>query len=255
MTPGRRLRREDPQGRQAGRSAGPATDHIRAGRQSQDREGARPYRPAIDPRPRRRGHRMMNRRELMLMLGTAVTAAPAVRAQQKAMPVIGFLGVNSPGPFAPLCGRVPPGAERNRLRRGTKRGDRIPLGGGPLDRLPALAADLVGRKVDVIVASGGLSPALAAKSATSTIPIVFTGLNDPVAAGLVASLARPGGNLTGFSQHQFRTDAQAARAAYRAGSPGQGHRPAREPEQSVDRGRHQRRCRKRRARRGCSSRF
>jgi len=70
---------------------------------------------------------------------------------------------------------------------------------GHYDRLPALAADLVGRKVDVIVTVGGTPPALAAKSATSTIPIVFAFVGDPVGIGLVASLARPAGNLTGFS--------------------------------------------------------
>ena len=103
---------------------------------------------------------------------------------------------------------------------------------GHYDRLPALAADLVGRKVDVIVTVGGTPPALAAKSATSTIPIVFAVVGDPVGIGLVASLARPGGNLTGFSNIADRADAQAARAAFRAGSPGRRHRPAGEPEQS-----------------------
>jgi putative ABC transport system substrate-binding protein len=79
---------------------------------------------------------------------------------------------------------------------------------GSYDRLPAMAADLVGRKVDVIVA-GGIPAALAAKSATSTIPIVFSGIGDPVGTGLVASLARPGGNLTGISE--MTTDLMAKR--------------------------------------------
>ena len=72
---------------------------------------------------------------------------------------------------------------------------------GSYDRLPALAADLLGRNVDLIAASG--PSALAAKNATSTIPIVFTGVSDPVGGGLVASLARPGSNVTGFSVHNL----------------------------------------------------
>jgi putative ABC transport system substrate-binding protein len=79
---------------------------------------------------------------------------------------------------------------------------------GRYDRLPAFAADLVGRKVDVIVAAGGSPPALAAQSATSTISIVFTGISDPVAVGLVASLARPGGNITGFNPLGVETNAK-----------------------------------------------
>src|SRR6476660_4371294 len=91
----RHLRRKDPQGRQTRRSAGRAADKVRAGHQSQHRQDARTHRAALDPRPRRRGHRM-NRRELLLLLGGAMTAAPAVGAQQKAMPVIGYLSSASP---------------------------------------------------------------------------------------------------------------------------------------------------------------
>ncbi|TMJ57115.1 MAG: ABC transporter substrate-binding protein [Alphaproteobacteria bacterium] len=102
-------------------------------------------------------------------------------------------------PVCTVCGRVPSGTERNRLCRGTKPGHRIPWAEGHYDRLAALAADLVGRKVEVIIAMGGDLASRAAKDATSTIPIVFSVGGDPIELGLVASLARPGGNLTGVT--------------------------------------------------------
>jgi putative ABC transport system substrate-binding protein len=141
----------------------------------------------------------MRRRELMLLLsGGAMTAVRPVRAQQKVMPVVGFLGSASPGPYAPFVTAFHQGLSDAGYVEGQNLAIEYRWAEGRYDRLPALAADLVGRKVDMIVAIAGPS-ALAAKSATSTIPIVFAGIGDPVGLGLVASLARPGGNLTGFS--------------------------------------------------------
>jgi putative ABC transport system substrate-binding protein len=134
----------------------------------------------------------------MLILGGAMTAARAVGAQQKAMPVIGFLGIGSSGPNAPSVAAFHQGLHETGYVEGQNLAIEYRWAEGSSDRLPALAADLVGRKVDVIVTQGGTLPALAAKGATSTIPIVFTG-GDPVEQGLVASFARPGGNLTGFT--------------------------------------------------------
>jgi putative ABC transport system substrate-binding protein len=138
----------------------------------------------------------------MLMLGGALAVPHTLRAQQKAMPVIGFIGGFAPSMSALI--ELEQAAFRKGLSEtGYVEGQNVTIeyasGEGHLDRLPALAADLVARKVDVIVTQGGDTATSAAQQATSTIPILFHTNNDPVAAGFVASLARPGGNLTGVS--------------------------------------------------------
>ena len=139
----------------------------------------------------------MNRRKLLLLLGGAMAAARALRAQQRAMPVIGWLSGTSAGASEPYLAAFRQGLSEAGWVEGQNVIREYRWAEGHYDRLPALAADLVGRKVDLIVA-GGTTAVLAAKSATSTIPIVFNAA-DPVELGLVASLARPGGNLTGVS--------------------------------------------------------
>jgi putative tryptophan/tyrosine transport system substrate-binding protein len=141
----------------------------------------------------------MRRRELMLLLGGAMTAARGLRAQQKAMPVIGFLSSVSAGSGTFRVTAFWQGLNETGYVEGQNLAIEYRWAEGHFDRLPAFSADLVGRKVDLIMTSGGSSSALAAKNATSTIPIVFTNVGDPVGLGLVASLARPGGNITGFS--------------------------------------------------------
>ena len=132
----------------------------------------------------------MRRRELILFVAGAMTAAHALRAQQKAMPVIGFLSALSPGPAAPFAA----GVRRGLSETGYVEGQNVTIeyrwAEDHYDRLPALAADLVGRKVDVILASGGDAAAFVAKGATSTVPIVFAVGGDPVERGLVASLSQ-----------------------------------------------------------------
>ena len=135
----------------------------------------------------------------MMVLASAMAAWPlAARAQQKAMPVIGVLNTVSPGTAEPFMAALRQGLRDAGYVEGQTLAIEYRWAEGRYDRLPALAADLVGRKVDLIVA-GSPPSALAAKSATSTIPIVFRAGADPVRDGLVASLARPGGNLTGVS--------------------------------------------------------
>jgi putative ABC transport system substrate-binding protein len=143
--------------------------------------------------------RGMTRRDFMMLVAAAMAALPrAGRAQQKAMPLIGVLTATSPEPFSPLLDAFREGLSEAGYVEGRNVAIEYRWAEGHYDRLPALATDLVRRKVVLIVAMNP-PPALAAKSATSTIPIVFRGGADPIGDGLVASLAHPGGNLTGVS--------------------------------------------------------
>jgi putative ABC transport system substrate-binding protein len=141
----------------------------------------------------------MKRREFITVLGGAVAWPFGARAQQLAMPVIGFLGIGSPDKDANRVRAFRQGLSEVGYVQGQNLAIEFRWAEGYSDGLPALAADLVRRKVMAIFTTGGLPPALAAKAATTTIPIVFLVGGDPVRLGLVASLNQPGGNLTGVT--------------------------------------------------------
>jgi putative ABC transport system substrate-binding protein len=143
---------------------------------------------------------MIRRRDVITLLGGAAVAWPlTARAQQSASPTIGYLSTRSPGEAKYVTDAFAQGLNETGYVEGRNLAIEYRWAELQYDRLPALASDLVRRKVVVIAAVGGIHSGLAAKAATSTIPIVFVSAGDPVTFGLVASLNRPGANVTGIS--------------------------------------------------------
>ena len=141
----------------------------------------------------------MKRRDLIALLASAPVASPFAARAQKAIPVIGYLSGGSASFYTTILPSFHEGLRESGYVEGKNIAIEYRWADGHYDRLPAMAAEFVDRRVDLIVAGGGVQSLRSAKKATATIPIVFSSGSDPIAEGLVASLARPGGNLTGVS--------------------------------------------------------
>jgi putative ABC transport system substrate-binding protein len=138
----------------------------------------------------------MKRRDFITLLSGAAVLPVAAKAQQPAKPVVGLLVSDPAASFAGSLGSLRQGLGDQGFVEGRNLAIEYRYADLVFDRLPSMAADLVQRRVDVIFATGSVRPALAAKAATTTIPVVFLNGSDPIKLGLVASLANPGGNVT-----------------------------------------------------------
>src|SRR5262249_48928419 len=204
----RRFCRQDTAWGKASRYSGRTAEKIRSRHQSDNRQGARPRSPADAARPRRRGDRV-KRREFITLLGGATAAWPLAARAQQPTPIVGLINSRSAQDAVRNIAAFRKGLDETGYVEGQDVMVEYHWLKGQPTRVPVRMAGLVGRGVDVIATPDFRLGAQAAKAATSTIPIVFGVGDDPVKLGLVASLARPGGNATGVNS--FNTEVVAKR--------------------------------------------